>query len=425
MIIKSFLVTGTKGKTSVVTIINHLFGKDYSKLMVSSDGVFLNDKLIASYNQSLINFGYSPNVTPGRYVRYNFFRTESETVFLNKLKFAILESGLTCGRKGTGVEEYTPDGLHDVGIFTNVYEDHINYTTIKDREDIYKMKSFIFEKLKPAGTYIASLDNDYTLKSFSEKTVKDKNLYKIGITQIINDTNHLKLTQTRLDLQDIVYIKNEQIWSLKLGLISRLSNFRYYFGKTDSGIIQSLMCAIAACMEYVEAKNLKKRIKSFKFKITNGRFIVFQKNDQIIVVDYAHEIESLRMLIESVSYKFKSKPSVITRVAPDRTDQFIKEFAINLSKLKNVKKLIIYDKVKFGTIKNYSWGQRKHGDSATMLYSEIQKHQPKFDLQLSLQSEANILKQTISQGHKLIIHIYNDIKSVIKILRQEDFRRIL
>ncbi len=425
MNIKSILTTGTKGKTSVVTIINHLFGKDYPKLMVSSDGVFLKDKLIATYNQSLINFGYSPNVTPGRYVRYNFFRTESEKDFLNKLKFAILESGLTCGRKGTGVEEYTQDGLHDIGIFTNVYEDHINYTTIKDREDIYKMKSFIFEKLKSAGIYIASLDNDYTLKSFSEKTVKDKNLYKIGITQIISNTDDLKLIQAKLDLQDIIYIRSEQILSLRLGLICKLSNFRYYFGRTDGGIIQSLMCAIAACMEYVELKNLKKRIKSFKFKITSGRFIVYQKNDQIVIVDYAHEIQSLRLLIESVNYKFKSKPSVITRVAPDRKDQFIKEFAADLSKLDNIKKLIIYDKIALGVIKNYSWGQRKHGDSATILYDQLQRSRPGFNLQLSWQSEIDTLKSTIAQGEKLIIHIYSDIKNLIKTLKQEGFRRIL
>lgn len=38
--ITTFIVTGTKGKTSVVTLINHLLGRKYHKLLVSSEGVF-------------------------------------------------------------------------------------------------------------------------------------------------------------------------------------------------------------------------------------------------------------------------------------------------------------------------------------------------------------------------------------------------
>jgi UDP-N-acetylmuramyl pentapeptide synthase len=64
--ITTFIVTGTKGKTSVVTLINHFLGPNYHKLLVSSEGVFLNSRKIASYQDSLINFGRSPNVRPGR-----------------------------------------------------------------------------------------------------------------------------------------------------------------------------------------------------------------------------------------------------------------------------------------------------------------------------------------------------------------------
>ena len=72
--ITTFVVTGTKGKTSVVTLINHFLGPNYHKLLVSSEGVFLNSRKIASFQDSLINFGRSPNVRPGRYVVHNLFR---------------------------------------------------------------------------------------------------------------------------------------------------------------------------------------------------------------------------------------------------------------------------------------------------------------------------------------------------------------
>ncbi len=73
-VITSFVVTDTKGKTSVVSLINHLLGRNYQKLLVSSEAVFLNSRKIATYRDSLVSFGFSPNVRPGRYVIYNLFR---------------------------------------------------------------------------------------------------------------------------------------------------------------------------------------------------------------------------------------------------------------------------------------------------------------------------------------------------------------
>lgn len=117
--ITSFVVTGTKGKTSVVSLINHLLGRNYQKLLVSSEGVFLNSRKIATYQDSLVNFGFSPNVRPGRYVICNLFRKTTSDLN-DQRKIAILEASLGCAKRGTGVEDYTKDGLHDVGVFTNV-----------------------------------------------------------------------------------------------------------------------------------------------------------------------------------------------------------------------------------------------------------------------------------------------------------------
>lgn len=87
--ITTFIVTGTKGKTSVVTLINHFLGPNYHKLL-SSKGVFLNSRKIASYEDSLINFsGRSPNVRPGRYVVYSLFR-KTRISLVDQLKIAIL-----------------------------------------------------------------------------------------------------------------------------------------------------------------------------------------------------------------------------------------------------------------------------------------------------------------------------------------------
>ena len=426
--ITTFVVTGTKGKTSVVTLINHFLGPNYHKLLVSSEGVFLNSRKIASYQDSLINFsGRSPNVRPGRYVVHNLFR-KTRISLVDQPKIAILESSLGCGKRGTGVEEYTEDGFHDIGIFTNVYSDHLNYTTLCSQQDIYQAKSFVFTKLKPMGKYIASLDNSFTYQSLREPVLLNKQAIKVGISQLKNQPDKLAQLAETLNLSDIFYL-NEDNWvcSLTLGNLFKLTKFAYFFGQKPSGIVESLLFAVAACTDYVGLPDLTSRVRTFRFRLASGRLLGFQKDNQILILDYAHEIQSLNFLLNDFSYKFPNvRPWLITRVAPDRRDQYIQEYGQNIAKLNQIQKLIVYDKLTSkGTSCQYAWGERHPNETGQLLFDSIKQLNPNFLVEFSQNSEVDTLQAALASGYPLIIHIYSDIQQVLKFIRQAGFRRIL
>jgi len=148
-------------------------------------------------------------------------------------------------------------------------------------------------------------------------------------------------------LSDIFYL-NEDNWvcSLTLGNLFKLTKFAYFLGQKPSGIIESLLFAVAACTDYVGLPDLTSRVRTFRFRLASGRLLGFQKDNQILILDYAHEIESLNFLLNDFSYKFPNvRPWLITRVAPDRRDQYIQEYGQNIAKLNQIQKLIVYDKL--------------------------------------------------------------------------------
>ena len=294
-------------------------------------------------------------------------------------------------------------------------------------EDIYRVKSFVFTKLKPMGKYLASLDNQFTRQSFQEEILVTKQINKLGITQLESRLEVLTQLAKTLNLSDIVYIDAENwVCSLVLGRLFNLQNFVYFSGKKPSGIVESLLFAVAACQDYTELQNLTRRVRSFRFRLVSGRLLFFQRKEQILVLDYAHEITSLQFLLEDLSFRFPSLyPCLVTRVAPDRRDQYIREYGHEVAKFNQIQKVVIYDKLRAGEITHYSWGERQSGEVSKLFFDSIKESQPNFTVEMSYQSEADTLKSVLETGYPLVVHIYTDIQKVLKLLRNEKFKRIL
>ncbi len=150
---KYIVVTGTKGKTTITNIIDYLLRNFHiNTIRVDSNGSYINNIQDTTYEQSIKVYGKAPNVRPGRYI-YGALKNGNLD---KKNTVAILEAGIACMVWGTGV----PKSGHDIGIFTNVYSDHIDYKKIISKEDILKRKSFSLLETKKGGYFIFNADDN-------------------------------------------------------------------------------------------------------------------------------------------------------------------------------------------------------------------------------------------------------------------------
>ena len=415
----SFVITGTKGKTLVSLLLSHLLSDSFSRnILIDTTGVYDDGVMVSTGKESKKNFSFTPSVMPGRYL-YNLFQNESK----KSRVAAVLESSLSCGVYGTGLKQ------HDVGILTNIYEDHIDNKLIRDREDLYELKAFVFREIKIGGKFITSLDDQLTLKSLSEPVLKQKKIMKIGTTLKKLSLNEHQKIKRKYDLYDIYYLDNNlNICSLSEGLIYNQREFPYFFGNETTGFTSSnLMDVLAALGTLVEKKEIQKKLEYFRYPASYGRQLFFKKENRILVVDYAHEPESLRQLISGVNFKFNDTSHLITRISPNRSDFEIKKFAKLLGKLP-ISGISIFDKVdgiSSKAIVTASGHSREAGESAMMLYNNIS-----FDTSIKINKkvilqEEKALEDAIKSDHKLIVHIVNNVDTILSLIKRHNFKRFL
>jgi UDP-N-acetylmuramyl tripeptide synthase len=416
--INTVLITGTKGKTTVSNIVNHVLSKYKNSLLVDTLGSHFNNVQVTNYDDSLKNFGKSPNVMPGRYIYWNMKNYKGNL----KDFFAVLEAGLGCYAWGTGINE------HDAGIFLNVYRDHIDGLKIKDENDIYERKSFVFNKIKNGGIYVVNLDNTYTLRSVEEKVIKARNLRLIGVTSQSSDALSLAKVRQVRGLDDIIYLKGARIYSLKFNEVYNLEGYKYYFNGMNVVMINNAMFAIAYLLNFLSKQEISTALNSFILAEKYGRFLGFKNlnSNQIVVVDYAHEPESLRYTTDFLRNYTGINPYVVTRVASDRNNDFLDEYGMKVSQYKNIGGITVFDKIDGVKTDIYVGREitRQKGESSNIFNKALDKYKVKFDHKIILNEQEALLDAISNADNKVVVIIYDDLESTINVLKQKNFERI-
>jgi len=416
--IHSTLIAGTKGKTSVATIIGDVIarlGKD--TVLVNSTGAYFNNQQFSKSGKSNF-YGFTHSAAPARFI----VPATRQANINAKDSYAVLEADIECYRFGTGFEHFHAG--HDVGIFTNIYNDHIDGKLIKNRDDIYIWKSFIFQKLNNNGTLITSLDNDLTIKALLEPELEKKKITRIGITTKISDHTELLNLKQKYKLKDIVYISNDSLRSLSSSLNYDANEFVYYFNGHNSVMTENLAFVLAYFLnEFPD--NLPKiyqELSKFKFPASYGRFSIFTKGDQRIIVDSAHEQKSITNLIKFVNEQYSKQPHLVIRIAPNRTNEYIKDYVKIISEL-DVSGITVYDTIDGVHKKHFHRGPytREVGETAKLAFDQLKKTKdPKLIIY-----EADALRSAINTGYKLIVHIVKYSDDILKSLKKEGFKQEL
>lgn len=331
-------VTGTKGKTTTVAVIADVLQRlQHDVLKVDTTGHFVNGQRRSTLEQSRLAWQLVPSVCPGRYL-WEYHAKSDWNDFV-----AVLECSVGCsGLSGLGYRS------HDVGIFLNVFEDHLGSSKrLQTREDIAIHKSFIFERIKNGGHAVFNADDQLVCGQLGVVNQVDTSLVPVGMEFAHFDLPaHLERGGAAITVQDsnvVLVTKDKQTVLADLRLLPWTFNGAY------QPSVWNVMMAVAGLYGLyrgVLPEGFRQAVEAVRLDKYGGRLTVLKAaNGATIIADYAHEKVSLEAIAGLARGLCGPEGKVvgIVRLAYDRTEQLIQETGQIIGE--QYDQVVIYDKI--------------------------------------------------------------------------------
>ena len=258
--IKIIGITGTNGKTTTATLIKSIF-----------DAAGLNSAQLGT-------LGLISNE-----INENFLLTTPEPLFLHKKIGHLIEKNIThlvMEVSSHSLHQHRVDNINfNVGIFTNLSEEHLDYHL--DMNNYLQTKSRLFNLLPKDAIAIINCDNKYGQKI--TRNIKSE-LLKISINNK-TDSYFTRLIKSFKGINGICRVKN-----LNVKINSKL------LGKFNAQNIQS---AVTACIAIgIDINSVEKGIENC-ISIP-GRMEVFKYKKTKIIIDYAHTPDAYEKILSII-----------------------------------------------------------------------------------------------------------------------------
>ena len=255
-------ITGTKGKTTTTYMVKSILeGVGHKVGLIGTIEAIIGDEVIPA-----------KNTTPESFTIHQYFRKMVDAG-CDAVVMEVSSQGLMLHR--------TAGIPFEIGIFTNLGEDHIGPNEHKDFEDYKRCKGLLFKQCKIG---IANGDDANFADVFREATCK---VEKFGFSEDAD----LRANDTRL-----VFSPGH------LGIayrVSGLMNFDVEIDIPGTFSVYNSLTAIAVCRHFdVPVEKIMEALKVAKVK---GRIeMVKVSEDFTLMIDYAHNAMSLESLLTTL-----------------------------------------------------------------------------------------------------------------------------
>jgi len=338
--IKKIAVTGTKGKTTVVNFIAEILSRyEYSRVLhVNTTGHFINGERRSTLEDSKRVWGLVPSVAPGRYLYEFMDHRDDENVA------AVLETSLGCSTL-SGMAY----AMHHVGIFLNVFEDHIGSSDrIHSQDDLVEAKKFVVSRIFRNGFVVLNADDPFVMKLVPELPEK-RNVHPIFFGLSLTKSS---LPAERADAPFVTVIDDMISYctvSEPPVQICHLADIAWTFeGRFIPSVYNALaiVAGVIASFEGEVPEALGEKLAATKMDRFGGRLTRLLSDAGVeIIADYAHEKKSLTEVARLAKKLVHPGGKVIgvVRLAYDRTDALLQATGVAIAS--EFDTLIVYDKI--------------------------------------------------------------------------------
>ncbi len=289
-------VTGTNGKTTTTRMIGHiltLYG--YCVGMTTTGGIYINNTCILK-----------GDTTGPLSAKIILSDKNVEAAVLETARGGIIRSGL-------GYD------VADVGIITNISDDHLFIDGVKSLEDLAFVKSLVVEAVKGDGYAVLNADDRMT--PYIAGRVKANIIY------FSRNKSNIILKKHIMEDKTGVYIDNGIICIAKGDELFPVINIMDIPSTMEGRIaynIENSLAAVAGSYGLgIPVDSIAMGLKTFYLnEIQNpGRFNIFNIENYRVLVDYGHNIAGYEGVLSAAKKLGASRIVGVIGVPGDRSDE--------------------------------------------------------------------------------------------------------
>ena len=295
-------VTGTNGKTTTTRLLAHIVKNNGFKVgFTTSDGIYIQNHMMEK--------GDTTGPLSAEYI------LKDPTV-----EFAVLETargGIL--RSGLGFS------LCDIGVITNIQEDHLGLNDIHTLDDLARVKATVVKSIKKNGWAVLNGDDEHCIKigqdlncnvayfSLSEDNEFIKKLCAEGKTVAVYENGYITIK------------KGE--WKIR---IERASHVPLTLGGKAKFMIANVLAAtLASYLWGFKTEDISLSLQTFipSAAQTPGRMNIFEFKKFKVLIDFAHNASGYAGVEDYLQSVQATKKIGIIAGVGDRRDEDIKECA--------------------------------------------------------------------------------------------------
>jgi len=293
-------ITGTNGKTTTTRLIAHIVKNNGHRVgFTTSDGIYIQNTMMIK--------GDTTGPVSSEFI------LKDPTV-----DFAVLETargGIL--RAGLGF------AFCDIGVITNIQEDHLGLADIHTLDDLTRVKSVVIDAVKKDGWAVLNADNQYCVRIGKSAHCKVAYFSRDENNAVIK--SHCRKGGIACIYENGFITIQKGDWKIR---VQRTTLIPITFGGTVPFMIENVLAATLATFLYdFKTEDIKISLETFipSAAQTPGRMNIFNFKDFRFMIDFAHNPAGFIGIKEFLRHIDSPLKIGIIAGTGDRRDEDIRE----------------------------------------------------------------------------------------------------